>query len=67
MRAKKRFEVLDSAGNPLSGSGVHLVLRDRETGVQYLFVQVGYAGGLTVLVDADGKPLTASTGYDNDD
>ena len=34
-----------------------LVITDEETGVQYLFVSQGYAGGLTVLVDAEGKPL----------
>lgn len=33
------------------------VLTDSETGVQYLFVQSGYGGGVTVLVGADGKPL----------
>lgn len=33
------------------------VIRDRETGVLYLFRVEGYAGGLTVLVDRDGKPL----------
>ena len=33
-------------------------LLDTETGVQYLFVQNGYGGGLTVLVDRDGKPMT---------
>ena len=30
---------------------------DRQTGVNYLFTQNGYAGGLTVLVDAQGKPI----------
>ena len=30
---------------------------DRQTGVNYLFTQSGYAGGLTVLVDRDGKPI----------
>ena len=30
---------------------------DRKTGVNYLFTQSGYAGGLTVLVDANGKPV----------
>ena len=30
---------------------------DRKTGVNYLFTQSGYAGGLTVLVDATGKPI----------
>ena len=30
---------------------------DRETGVNYLFIQSGYAGGLTPLLDAEGKPI----------
>ena len=30
---------------------------DRKTGVNYLFTQNGYAGGLTVMVDANGKPI----------
>ena len=30
---------------------------DTETGVQYLFHFNGNAAGLTVLVDAEGKPL----------
>ncbi len=33
------------------------VLVDTKTGVQYLWHISGNAGGLTVLVDADGKPL----------
>jgi hypothetical protein len=30
---------------------------DRETGVNYLFHAAGYAGGLTPLLDKDGKPV----------
>lgn len=30
---------------------------DKETGVNYLFHQSGYAGGLTVLLGKDGKPV----------
>lgn len=30
---------------------------DTQTGVQYLFRGYGESGGLTVLVDAEGKPL----------
>ena len=33
------------------------IITDTKTGVQYLFVWDGYAGGLTLLVDKDGKPL----------
>ena len=30
---------------------------DRETGVNYLFHAAGYAGGLTVLLDREGRPV----------
>ena len=30
---------------------------DKETGVNYLFRFEGYAGGLTPLLDKDGKPV----------
>lgn len=35
-----------------------LILRDRTTGVCYLWHRDGYAGGLTVLLQPDGKPVT---------
>lgn len=37
---------------------VRKVLLDTSTGVQYLFVHSGYAGGLCPLVDKEGGPLT---------
>ncbi len=30
---------------------------DRQTGVNYLYHQSGYAGGLTPLLDREGKPV----------
>lgn len=30
---------------------------DLKTGVNYIFTQSGYAGGLTVLLDSEGKPV----------
>lgn len=33
------------------------VLVDRKTGVNYLFIHSGHAGGLTPLLDRDGKPV----------
>lgn len=33
------------------------ILVDRETGVNYLFNRSGYSGGLTPLLDANGKPI----------
>ena len=34
---------------------------DRDTGVNYLYRRNGYSGGITVLVDRDGKPLIGQT------
>ena len=30
---------------------------DRDTGVNYIFRQDGHSGGMTVLLDKDGKPV----------
>ena len=40
-----------------SGYNYHYIYVDRETKVMYLFVKDGYGGGLTVMVDENGKPL----------
>ena len=37
--------------------GTVSVITDTETGVQYMYVKIGNSGGLTALVDADGKQL----------
>lgn len=37
--------------------GCEMILVDKKTGVNYLFVQSGYAGGLTPLLNADGRPV----------
>ncbi len=34
---------------------------DRETGVNYLFHFAGETGGMTPLLDADGKPVVTMT------
>lgn len=33
------------------------IIVDTETGINYLFMKDGYAGGLTPLLDKDGKPI----------
>lgn len=52
-----RFEVIQTEGNALTNLN-RQVLLDKATGVQYLFVQSGYAGGLCPLLDKDGKPVS---------
>ena len=32
---------------------------DKETGVNYLYRQCGHSGGLTPLLDRDGKPVVS--------
>ena len=39
------------------GMGSMEIWVDRETGVNYLHRANGYAGGLTVLLDREGKPI----------
>lgn len=54
MAKERRFEVVQEQK---SFSSNCRVLLDTATGVQYLFVQSNYAGGLTPLLDRDGKPM----------
>ena len=49
--------LVDSGG--LSDSRMEIYV-DKKTGVNYLFAQSGYAGGLCVLVDRDGKPIVSA-------
>lgn len=43
------------------------ILVDRQTGVNYLWTTGGYAGGLTVLVDAEGKPVITAVPRDDEE
>ena len=40
--------------------GAGQIITDSETGVQYLWIEMGTAGGLTVFVDKDGKPIVST-------
>ncbi len=53
MKKEERFEVVYSQG---MAKGMEIWV-DKETGVNYLFSHAGYAGGLTPLLDRDGKPI----------
>lgn len=55
MSKDKRFEKVYS-----QGMGTMEIWVDKETGVNYLYRQSGYSGGLTVLLDKDGKPVVSS-------
>lgn len=53
MAKNERFENVYSQG-ALSTTEIWV---DKETGVNYLFRADGYAGGMTPLLDIDGKPV----------
>ena len=50
----KRFIISEQQGGFSIGA---YVLVDKQTGVNYLYANSGYSGGLTVLVDALGNPI----------
>lgn len=53
-REKKEKRFVKTYTQEMSSSEIWV---DKETGVNYFFHSSGYAGGLTVLVDKDGKPI----------
>lgn len=60
--AKKdnRFEVVFQDGSSIREEGQRQILVDTETGVNYLVWKAGYAGGITPLLDRDGKPVISA-------
>ena len=63
MAKEKRFVRTWSDG----AFGSNEIWVDRQTGVNYLFHASGYAGGLTVLVDREGKPIITPIPNDYDE
>lgn len=55
MAKENRFEVVYT--QDVGFMGAVRILRDTQTGVEYLFTWYGNAGGLTPLLEADGAPV----------
>ena len=53
MAKDQRFEIVYSQGTIT----VTEIWVDKETGVNYLYHASGYSGGLTPLLDREGKPV----------
>lgn len=53
MAKDQRFEKIYSQGTMTTME----IWVDKETGVNYVFHASGYAGGMTPLLDRDGKPV----------
>lgn len=59
--ANDRFDIKEKESVNLLTDAVVIV--DKVTGVNYLFVHRGYGGGLTPLLDSEGKPIITKGGY----
>ena len=55
MSKNARFEKVYSQG----AVNIMEIWVDKETGVNYIFHASGYAGGMTPLLDRDGKPVVS--------
>ncbi len=58
MAKDQRFEKVYSQGM----MDIMEIWVDKETGVNYVFRQSGYAGGMTPLLDREGKPVISPIG-----
>ena len=54
-KKEERFEVVYTDGSQLKEAGIRQIVVDTETGVNYLIWKSGYAGGITPLLDSQGK------------
>ena len=54
MSKPKRFETVYQESTMLTEKTIFV---DKETGVKYLYIANGIGGGLTPLLDSDGKPV----------
>ena len=52
---KKDLGSYSLTGLNMTASGMRQILVDKETGVNYLIWRSGYAGGITPLLDKEGK------------
>lgn len=55
MYKNERFEKIYSQGK----FAITEIWVDKEAGVNYIFHQNGYSGGMTPLLDKDGKPVVS--------
>ena len=55
MSKEQRFEKIYTQGAMTTTE----IWVDKETGVNYLFHACGYAGGMTPLLDRDGRPIVS--------
>lgn len=50
----KDFAIISYSAN---GEATTVIYVHKKTRVMYLYIKIAYSGGLTVMLDANGKPL----------
>ena len=63
-KKEKRFLVERVKSGSL-GIGTYILV-DKQTGVNYLYAQSGYSGGLTPLLNRDGTPVITTVPHDEE-
>ncbi|MBR6392762.1 MAG: hypothetical protein IKS12_05690 [Eubacterium sp.] len=56
-KEENRFEVVFKEGSQIKDDGMRQIIVDKETGVNYFVWKSGYAGGITPLLDSEGKVI----------
>ena len=64
MKKEKRFEKVYTQSGGFSGAAIDIYV-DKETGINYVYFQNGNSGGVTPLLDKDGKVVVTKVN-DND-
>ena len=65
-KKEKRFHIQNDQKADSWGIGTYVIV-DKKTGVNYLFAQSGYSGGLTPLLNRDGTPIVTTVIPDEED
>ena len=64
-KKEKRFIVTQTQSGGFTGPGFYVFV-DKQTGVNYVYANGGYGGGITPLLNRDGTPVVTPvpTNYD---
>ncbi len=60
-KAETRFVCIEKQGGAFERLEIWV---DMKTGVHYLYRQSGYSGGMTPLLDCEGKPVVSPVTHD---
>lgn len=56
-KEENRFKVVLKEGSQMKDDGVRQIMVDTVTGVNYIVWKSGYSGGITPLLDSEGKVI----------